>query len=44
MKKGDKRYFETLPELEKFSIDNGNPTTGYEVKTKEVFVVTKIHD
>lgn len=42
IKKGEKRYFESLPELEKFSIDIGNPKSGYDVKSKNVFVVTKI--
>ncbi len=44
MKKGEKRYFETLPELEQFSIKNGNPKTGFRVESKEVFVVTKTED
>lgn len=41
IKKGEKMYFESLPELEQFSIDIGNPKSGYEVKSKYVFVVTK---
>ena len=44
MKKGEEKFFKTLKELEQFSIENGNPTSGFKVESKQVeaLVVTKI--
>ena len=41
MQPGDKRYFNTLAELQQFSIENGNPKSGYNVEAKTLIVVTK---